>query len=204
MTLGELVEDVMARLAEDSDAYFDEETIKRWINEGERTIVRQTRVLQDIAETPTMEDRAEYPLPPWFWLPRLVQYDGKVLRPIDVERMARTAKSAGPPTHFAIWRNSIFLHPAPTESMLLLNVFFYAWPRGMKEDTDRPDIPEAFHGLLATWATYRAKMADQSINEAQALLAEFRHGVMELTAADSEEQTQDNVVRDVWGPEGWF
>lgn len=203
MTLAELVQDVMSRLAEESDAYFDEATVKRWINEGERTIVRQTRVLQDIAETPTIAGRSEYPLPNWFWLPRLVKYDGGVLRPIDLERMERVSTS-GPPTHFSVWRRTIFLHPAPVQSMRLLRVFFYAWPRGMREDSDRPDIPEAFHGLLATWATYRAKMADQSVGEAQALLNEFRHGVMELTQADAEEQAQENVVRDVWQPEGLF
>src|SRR5690606_41290581 len=58
-------------IAEESGSYFDEDTIKRWLNEGERVIVRQTRILQDIAEAPAIKGRAEYPLPRWFWMPRL-------------------------------------------------------------------------------------------------------------------------------------
>ena len=203
MTLAELVKDVMARIAEESGSYFDEDTIKRWLNEGERVIVRQTRILQDIAEAPAIKGRAEYPLPRWFWMPRLVMYGDDVLKPIDVDRMVRE-KGSGTPTHYAVWRHSLWLHPTPAESMKFVQVFFYAWPRGMVEDTDRPDIPEAFHGLLATWAAYRAKQPDQAVAEAQALLSEFQQGIMEIVRATSEEHAQGHVVREVWQPEGLF
>lgn len=203
VTLAELVKDVMARIAEESGAYFDEDTIKRWLNEGERVIVRQTRILQDIAETFTIKGRHEYPLPRWFWMPRLVMYDDDVLKPIDVERMVLENNSRTP-TYYAVWRNSLWIHPAPSESMKLVRAFFYAWPRGMVEDTDRPDIPEAFHGLLVTWAAYRAKQADQAVAEAQALLSEFQQGIMEIVRATAEDHAQGHIVREVWQPEGLF
>lgn len=203
MTLAELVEDVMARLAEESNAYFAEDAIKRWLNEGERTVVRQTRILQDVLETGVAAGVAEYQLPPRLWQVRLVELDGDVLRPIDLEAMRRIGGS-GRPTHYAIWRNSLWLHPKPASAWPVLRVFFYAWPKGMVNDDDEPEIPEAFHGLLVTWAAYRAKQADQDMPAAQMLYQEFQRGVFELQAAYAEDQAQGTLVREIWVPEGWW
>jgi len=74
----------------------------------------------------------------------------------------------------------------------------------MVDDDDRPDIPEAFHGLLVTWAAYRAKQTDQAVAEAQALLSEFQQGVMEIVRATAEEHAEGHIVREVWQPEDWF
>lgn len=196
MTMAELVEDARSRIAEVSDSFFSDDTIKRWLNEAQQIAVRRTKVLQRKSIVTTGVGENAYPMSSDFWLPRLVVYDGDELRPVTVEELERNSFTTGRPYAYAVWAKTILLYPAPSQEKKL-TVYYYAWPRVMRHDSDIPEIPEAFHNILPTFAAYRAKQADQQVAEADRLFAEFQAAVAELLQSDYEDQVQLNVVRDV-------
>lgn len=203
MTLAELIADSKDRIAEGSDTFFQDHTWKRWLNEAQRYVVRRTRVLERSAYTMTVPGQQSYALEKDFWVIHFVTLGRNTLLPLPTNSLVKRGDSAGTPTHYSIWSNAIYLHPTPV-SEDRLTVLYYAWPSPMERDEDTPEIPEAFHGLLPTFAAYRAKMADQQTAEAQSLFLEFQQGLDELVASYTDVQDQVSRVRDVTGDGLWL
>lgn len=213
MTLADLRADAMARIAEDSMdtmdsmnsmTFFNVNDWNRWLNDGQRAFVRQTKILQGRKMTLTVPGQQDYPMDTDFWTPRLVKYDIYVLKPFSVDELEiqSPASSTGTPVYYTVWERQILLWPTPSVEKTLL-VYYYRWPVEMMADTDVPEIPEAFHGVLPAWAAYRAMLADQNPSLADRYLREFNDGVMEALAALTDNQDQGYTVRDVRGGCPW-
>lgn len=196
MTLEELIQDCKARVAEEDTSWFTDEDWVRWLNEGQRAVVRNTKILERVSETMTIPGQSRYPMASDFWLPRLVMFNRNTLRPSTIDNVER-AVSRGTPCSYMIWGGEIVLNPSPASTQKLI-VYYYAWPCKMVESTDEPEIPEAFHGALVTYAVYRARQADQKLLDADRLYAEFQNNIMELMDAYAERQVQGHRVRDVY------
>ena len=202
MTLADLIADSKDRIAEGSSNFFTDATIKRWLNEAQRYVVRRTKVLERTTTITSVPNQAIYELDKHVWSLHFVRFNDDTLRPTtinDIQR--RLPDTGGTPSHYALWGGHLYLYPAPKEAGTL-TVLYYAWPVEMKDDEDEPEIPEAFHGLLPTFAAYRAKMADQQPAEAQALFLEFQQGLDELISSTTDMQDQVSRVQDV--TEGMF
>lgn len=197
MTLEDLIRDCKARATEEDTTWFEDDDWIRWLNEGQRAVVRNTRIIERASETITVPSQARYVMADDFWLPRLVLYGRNTLRPGTINDVEKSI-AMGLPCSYTVWGKEILLIPPPSSSDKLI-VYYYAWPNEMSDPEDEPDIPEAFHGALVTYAVYRARQADQKLLDADRLYAEFQNNIMELLDAYSERQVQGHRVRDVYG-----
>lgn len=197
LTLEELIIDCKSRAAEEDTTWFSDEDWIRWLNEGQQAVVRNTRILQRSVDLAVGPAQAEFPLPNDMWLPRLVLFDGNTLTPISLEDVEQRP-AVGGTYAYVVWGDRLRLYPAPSRPGTL-TIYYFAWPKRMREPGDVPEIPEAFHGTLVTYALYRQKLADQKPVEADRLYAEFQNNLLELVGAYSERQEQYHRVRDVMG-----
>lgn len=204
MTLAELIADSKDRIAEGSSEFFKDTTWRRWLNEAQRYVVRRTKVLERSTEITVVQGQQQYTLDASVWTLHFVRLSNDRLQPASINDIQRWFSSTeGKPSHYALWDNRLYLYPTPSHGGQL-TILYYAWPVDMVQDTDTPEIPEAFHGLLPTFAAYRAKMADQQTAEAQSLFLEFQQGLDELVASYTDVQDQVSRVRDVTGDGLWL
>lgn len=196
MTLADLIADTKDRIAEGSSTFFTDATIKRWLNEAQRYVVRRTKIIERTGQADTVPGVSLYALEKDFWTLHFVKFNDDTLRPITINELEKRTSVKGTPSHYAVWGDGLHLYPAPSY-VGTLTILYYAWPVEMENGTDEPEIPEAFHGLLPTFAAYRAKIADQQPAEANAFFVEFQQGLEELIAAYTDRQDQVSRVRDV-------
>ena len=127
MTLADLIADTKDRIAEGSSTFFTDATIKRWLNEAQRYIVRRTKIIERIGQAETVPGVSLYALEKDFWTLHFVKFNDDTLRPITINELEKRTSVKGTPSHYAVWGDGLHLYPTPSY-VGTLTVLYYAWP----------------------------------------------------------------------------
>lgn len=177
MNLREIREKVREMLREfDEQGYYKNEEINNWINEGQRLVVKKSRLLQESAFIITEDNLQQYKLPDDYMDMLLMKIDDDKLFKIGMER-AITENVEGA-YYFYIWEDTVNLTFNPAGKTLYL--YYVKEPVEMLTDIDEPSIPFKFQDILIDYAVYKAKQADRMFDEAEVFRRDFNDKLFDI------------------------
>lgn len=101
---------------------------------------------------------------------------------------------------YAVRGNNIEIYPTPTQNVTNGLVFRYIESvADLSDDSDVPDLPPEFDDLPIEYAVSRAKLHQGLVDEAEAMLSEFKAELNEMTADTVSRSLDDNdrvIIRD--------
>lgn len=200
-TQAEVLADVRSRLDEATGRQWQNEEIRRWINDALRDVARRAEVLQSTETIGVATDIQEYTLPSNIIRVNRVEWrpDGEdsvyPLNYQDFHNMdsvwaASQEMSVGHPIFYTMWGYppslKIVLYPKPSLSGTL-KVFFYSLPDDLAldgSDSEKTiDLPAGWEDMIALYCEFVAlrKDADPRWTEAKSLYEETLGDMMDLT-----------------------
>lgn len=181
MNLGQIILAVQRMFGDTSGIQINEDDIMRWANQAQIDIARKVECIQEHITTSSIGADASYPLPENFLSAKRVTFNDAVLNPTTLEKADITWPSRevepipqGTPTSYFVWRNSLYLYPAPSQDQSdVLEVFYVRIPAPMFSDDDTPEIPETLHEDIIRYCLMQAKELDEDSGEATKLRVEY-------------------------------
>jgi len=167
-TLAEIVAAVRSDINEETEGFWKDTDIKRWIREGQNDVAEKSLCFQkDYTENNLTGQK--FDLPSDFIEEHRVFVDDNIVEHIDKE-----PKSFG----YLIWENKLRFNFDLNDSEL--NLFYYRYPTLMSEDTDSPELLEPYRYLLGEFAKYKAKINDRKTEEAKIIYELYLDGIRDL------------------------
>lgn len=176
-TGADMVAKVRARLADGTDMHFDSADLIRWLNEGAEEFAATTGCVQD--KTNITTDGATYQ---WTITSVLtnpitiydVRYAGIPLDfcPVD-EVKYKYGASAGTPTAWTFWANTLEVDLQPTALSAGLSVFYTRYPLAMTSEASTFDFRVKWEYAIVAYAVYRAHDSAREGTLADRARAEF-------------------------------
>ena len=153
---------VRSFLNEPIEAFWTDEEIGRYINDGERDIASKTLCIQNVQPLSTAAYATDFRKVSFSGYTALyVEYIPTSGRPIGLEKilpkqMGRMSFTSGPPQYWFQWGQWVIIDPLPLAEYAL-NVYAAIPPTSeMSAPTDVPQISAEFHEDIVTYAVYRA------------------------------------------------
>lgn len=201
-----LVADIVRRVRESAGdiavLQFTNSTLTDWINDAIRECVIENSLLQARATTSTVVSQAEYNLPTDIFKLHSVTVDGYKLEVLTLEQwQERNASGSGTviPTGAAfncyIYAGVLTLFPTPdTVKTLVIN--YTKQPAAITRSAGPPEvwtptspvIPEEYHNRIVSYCLAQVAMQDDDYDKYQALMMEFKTGVIDLKRAKDQEE----------------
>ena len=154
MNFGTMINTVYRLSRDNLNTKYDRESIKRWINEGERRYCTETGFSVQKDETViTQSGVTEYNLPSDCNSVIAVFLDRKPLNICNIEDTIDEVEQTGIPLNFYIRNKKIGLYPQPTAAHYLM-IIYRSIGGSMVENADEPIIPVEHHYIPVWWATY--------------------------------------------------
>lgn len=194
---------VRDRLDEDTQRFWLDTQLNRWINEGAKDIARKTESLQTRVDIATTANTQEYSLPVDSIRIHRVEWrrsgDDQVF-PLEyrdfnsIDSITWTAQttSRGTPYLFTMWGFApslkLVLYPTP-ETAGSLKIFYYRLPTERTSDGDMVEVPEGWEDLIVDYAEMMAlrKDSDPRWQEAKALYDERLGNMYDVTRRMSDQ-----------------
>jgi hypothetical protein len=198
------VADVVRRVRESAGdiavLQFSNAVLTDWINDAIRECVIENNLLQARATTSTVASQADYTLPTDIFKLHSVVLEGYKLEVLTLEQwQERNASGSGAtiPTGASfncyIYAGVLTLFPTP-DKVMSMQVNYIKHPAKITYNSgsstwdinDLP-IPEHYHNRIVTYCLAQVAMQDDDYDKYQALMTEFRTGVVDLKKAKDQE-----------------
>lgn len=179
MDLGTLTEQTKQRVGVAGEAWFTNDHIRAWLNEGARDFARRTRCSSSIVTWSTVANQQEYSLPSDFYQvdTLYVSSTDRPLTPTTIDIIVkRQLNATGIPWEYYIRGDYIGLYPKPS-SVETARMLYFRTLQNMTGTDDTPDIPARFHDFLVPFAAMRALMMDEEEQRAVIHKAEYLENV---------------------------
>ena len=183
MNFGTMIETVFRLMRDNLETKYDRDSIKRWLNEGERKYCNETgySVKKDTS-LKTQASVQEYPLPSDCKNIIGVYCDNERLTLCDQLETIDTTVASGIPYNFYIRNNAIGMYPPPAV-VHDLTILYRALGGGMDATGDIPIIPEEHQYIPIWWACYLCSLEgdDARINHFRELFfTELKGSVVDI------------------------
>lgn len=183
--------------------------IKGWLNEAQGQIAREVEgpEYQETEVIETEVGRFAYPMEENYLRTQSVYFPEFLtrLRMWDLQQHDEVSSEElqGPPALYTIYRKEMWLYPIPNQTYELKHRFIVK-PPAMVQDTDVPILDPDYWYLLISWALWRAFMAEDDQESAQAHKNVFKEQ-LDAYASDVQHQMADrpNVVGGMWAGGGY-
>lgn len=187
------------------------ERIKRWVNEAQQQVARQTEAAEfQATETLTLtQGTYKYPLPASFLRMQDIYYPEMLmrLRPVDLQQFDGFGPKVieGPPWAYTIYASELWVYPTPFNSTDTLELRFIKRPANLVADADVPTVNKDYLHLLVEFAVIKAFAAEDDQEAAQAHTVQFKADLAAY-ATDMQRQTVDRprIVDGTWGGSGGY
>lgn len=178
MTRLELRTLALSLLDDDASGYFTEPQMNVFLNNAQNSVQKQlincgqNYALKCVTTTLVVSQR-NYELPDDFKKVNRLEVitSGSVpnesyqaLTPITLNQQDLMTTGTATPCAYYISKNSLFLVPAPDTALTLRLTYTYLLP-DMTQDSDVPDVPEAYHELIALYAARDGFIKDERVSE---------------------------------------
>jgi hypothetical protein len=181
--------------------YFTQAQVDRWINnahrEAQKVLLRAGQnFFVKWVKTNCVVNQYDYALPEDFTkLHRLeIVSSGsppnenlQPLMPITINQQDLVSSGSGRPQVYFIWKNKINIRPAP-DSTYVMRLHYSPTVADMANDTDQPDLPEAYHEYIAVLASIDGMLKDGRDISSLTMKKEHYENLMKQ---DSNERNQD-------------
>jgi len=189
MNLTTLISDVRSRLDEDTEGYWTDTMITRWLNEGNRDVAYRMENLEATETSNIVANQHNYSLPSDYLKIKRVTADSHPLSYIDFPRLnayeskgtASTATTGNPEVYY-LWNDEINLYPTPSAGVTNgLVISYYKSPATLADGADTPDNPEQLHYLLVLYACEVGLRRDTLDAAADRYLRRYMEGLAQAT-----------------------
>lgn len=128
----------------------------------------------------TIDAQEEYPLHgssgvadtlAWFYAVVGPRWELNQIGHQQARRRWAFSNSRTEPTHFSVWRDSIWLWPVPNGAYEL-TLIGYRKPVNATDAAGYPDVPDEFHPIIAKWMLGMAYQQQDDTSSSQILLSE--------------------------------
>lgn len=158
--------------------------VKTWLNDAQRKAVIQSefRVQEEVQSYTTSAGDLTLELPSNFsrWIDF---YDTELNWPLTSVELreydALVGGCAGRPTVYSVAGNQITLWPPP-DAPYSLSLRYWRLPIDMVADTDEPQIPAQYHGVLVAYALNKAYLRENDLQMAQVWKTEWEAEVAKM------------------------
>ncbi len=158
-----------------------EALVKKWLNDGQRQIVREAeiRTQEATAAYETISGGNTATLPEDF--ARFIDFYGPSgeLTQQDLRDFDELEGSSGAPTVFAVEGNNLYLGPIP-DGAYNLTLRYWRLPADMDADTDEPSIPKLYHDLLPAYPMAKAYARENDYAASNFWKGEWEAGIGKL------------------------
>jgi hypothetical protein len=187
-----LISDIVRRVREATGdlavLQFTDATITDWINDGIELCVEENSLLQGKGVSNTVVNQKDYVLPVDIFKIHSVYFDEDKLRVLTLsewEDLDLQRVEYGTPKYACIYAGVLSLSPTP-DSVKPLTINYSKHPAVITFTPPStwlpaaPPLPTSFHNRIVTYCLAQVALQDDDFAKYQALLSEFRSGVMDL------------------------
>ena len=166
-TVQNVMDRVKRQFGDESGAQVTDADIISWINSGQQEINRQSRILKDVATTPTVIGTASYSFP----TPRVVdieilQYNGRPLGHMSFNEFQEyvaindpSQTYTGTPLYWYEYGANISLYPVP-DAVGTLTLYYVKYPDDVDSAGDTLTIPDNYFDVLLQYCLQQAYEQD--------------------------------------------
>lgn len=217
------VQDIKIRVkrifGDESGVQLTDEDILRWINDGQRHVVKMNEgLLEAIAKANTVKNQQEYDLP----------IDVLILRSVHFKYVDQTSYfhlkgysfqefnefidgwdgsdySPGIPVAYTIYADKIIFFPIPDRDITdAIKIYYHRKPTEVTGDLDEPDLPELYHETLVKFCVQKAYEMDEDLEAAAAKSNELTSDIQLLRGRSDSWKNEEvyptiTVLHDDWG-----
>lgn len=169
---------------------YADSTLTDWMNDAVRECVAENSLLQVRGSAVTVVGQQEYTFPADMFKIHSVYYEGRKLRIITLSEWEDAGLNelldTGESQFGCFYAGKLALSPIPNKIVnLTLNYSKYPVdtvynPVGPAWNPTTPSIPEAFHARIVTYCMAQVALQDDDYGKYQALMLEFKTGVIDL------------------------
>lgn len=201
------VSDIVRRVRESAGdiavLQFSNATLVDWVNDAVRECVIENSLLQARATSSTVIGQADYTLPSDIFKIHSVWVDGYKLETLTLEQWEErnagdqgVTTPTGAPFLCYIYAGVLTIWPTPdVVKTMAINytklpaAVVYTEPGGTPTYTPSTlSIPETFHNRVVTYCLAQVALQDDDYAKYQALMSEFRTGVIDLKHVKDQEE----------------
>lgn len=219
MNVADIVRRVRESAGDIAVLQFTNSTLTDWINDAVRECVIENSLLQARATSGTVIGQADYTLPTDIFKLHSVTVDGYKLETLTLEQWQErnasgsgTTIPTGAPFTCYIYAGVLTIFPTPNVVKTLV-VNYTKQPAAITYSVGPPEvwtptapaIPEEYHNRIVSYCLAQVAMQDDDYDKYQALMAEFKTGVIDLKRAKDQEEdlypfisTSSRDMGDAW------
>lgn len=176
MNLENLLETTRIFLQEDSEGYWTDKELIRYLNEADLRVLIDIKGGDVFRTTNSVAGQQVYILPEYTIEVNMASYDGKSLRRLYGHSDVLTGHSGSPhsywlPTH----SNRIYIEPKPTESGKEIKLHGRFKGPDMAYGNDIPESPDVLHMALVYWASMLAWQKRKDIEQASSFASLYQN-----------------------------
>lgn len=190
--------DVMTRVkrtfGDEAGVQITNTDIFQWINDGQRDIIRDNKVLRKVASTNVVAGTYLYPLDDLpIMMIQSVRYNGIPLKYINFQeaedRLAADdpqRTSSGTPEFWHNFGGDLSVYPTPDTSLTAgFRIYYLAIPTDITNIGDKLSVPDIYFNALVKYVLAQAHDLDEDYNAAGTKRNEFTDALMHLSEQDS-------------------
>ena len=153
MLLSDAIEQIRDILHEPTEAFWTDEKLIRWVNEGMRLFYSK-KGIEDRWDIAVLKDDVE------------VGFDEDVIKYLDIQVLKVAYQKTGETTweeiddeDYSFFDNTIYLNDEISDDGKLM-VFGYRMPTEISEDSEELEIPAGYETAIIEFVVFRAKQVD--------------------------------------------
>jgi len=196
---------VKRQFGDESGVQITDTDIIRWINSGQRHIVKVNEgLLEKVSTANTVVGQQAYALPTDCLILQSISYKsntdlsyfklkGFTLNEFNeyIDGWDGTTYQQGLPNCYTIFAGNIDLFPIPDTSMTSgLKIYYTRKPVDIVNPSDTPDLPELYHEALVKFCLLRAYALDSDYYAQQLTSGELDSDIMTLRGRESWKQEE--------------
>lgn len=176
MNVSEIQTWVKRQFGDESGVQITDADIIRWINSGQREIVRDNEgLLEKVGLANAVAAQQEYSLPVDLLILRSISYkDTGTTSYFKLKGLAFSEYNEyidgfdgssfhnGVPTHYTVYAGKIILFPIPSTALLnAIKIYYNKSPVDVAAGSDVPELPVLYHESLAKYCLQQAYLLDE-------------------------------------------
>lgn len=194
-----LVSDVKTRVkrqfGDESSVQVTDADILRWINDAQRVIAQNNRLLEVKGTLSTIANQQDYTLPTGILRLISIRYSTIKLQGMSLQefdelitngQIPGAAAATGDPNYFCVFAGSISLFPIPSTSVVNgLTIFYHRIPADRVNDADVLDLPTIYHDRVVEFCLQQAYELDENFEASKEKQQQFGDGLAQSQENES-------------------
>jgi hypothetical protein len=194
----------------DGTAFWDDESLKQWANDGLKDIAQRLLVFRDVRSYDAVTDQDEYELPNDMIKVYRVEYrqTSTWITPLDhfpyaeFDGVRGAIRSSGFPSSFTTWGipgagGTFILDRSPSEDLADgIRFYYYRLPREIVDDSDPVEIPAGWERLVRYYVEWHARRKEATDNRWRDANGLYEAGLEEMKRASSQHSDQMTFMDD--------